>query len=177
MQEQQQAATTAHSPVGNALEIAALSVNYRAGSSLVHALDRVDLTVPAGHRMAVVGESGSGKTTLGLAVMGLLPQNSEFDYRRLSVGGVDVDLRDAKQMRSLRGNRVSMVFQDAKAALDPVRTIGSQLNEPLRVHRIVDRSSATPRSSDCWAPSRSDGRRRWPGSTLTSCRAACANGR
>ena len=71
--------------------------------------------------------------------MGLLPSNSEFDYRRLSVGGVDVDLRDAKQMRSLRGNRVSMVFQDAKAALDPVRTIGSQLNEPLRVHRIVDR--------------------------------------
>ena len=89
--------------------------------------------------MAVVGESGSGKTTLGLAVMGLLPANSEFDYRRLSVGGVDVDLRDAKQMRSLRGNRVSMVFQDAKAALDPVRTIGSQLTEPLRVHRTVDR--------------------------------------
>ena len=153
-----------------------MSVNYRAGSSLVHALDGIDLTVPAGHRMAVVGESGSGKTTLGLAVMGLLPQNSEFDYRRLSVGGVDVDLRDAKQMRSLRGNRVSMVFQDAKAALDPVRTIGSQLNEPLRVHRIVDRKQRDAEVSGCWAPSRSAGRRRWRGSTPTSCRAACASG-
>lgn len=120
-----------------ALEVDGLSVNYRAGHTLVHALDDVALTVPSGHRMAIVGESGSGKSTLGLAIMGLLPGNAAFTCQRLSIDGTAIDLRNQKQLRSLRGNSMSMVFQDAKASLDPVRTVGSQIAEPLRVHRIV----------------------------------------
>ena len=128
-----------HPVVAPALEIDDLSVVYRAGATRVRALDRLSLSVAAGDRMAIVGESGSGKSTLGLAAMGLLPGNSEVAYRRLAIGGQAIDVTDGRQMRSIRGRRMSMVFQDAKASLDPVRTVGSQIAEPLRVHRVVGR--------------------------------------
>lgn len=95
------------------------------------------LDLPRGHRMAVVGESGSGKSTLGLAVMGLLPQSCEYGADSVALGGDEVAILDDRAMRAVRGRRIAMVFQDAKASLDPVRTIGSQIAEVLRAHAIV----------------------------------------
>ncbi len=122
-----------------ALRIEGLSVDYAVDSGRLRALNDVTLSVPAGHRMAIVGESGSGKSTLGLAMMGLLPRNSASALEHLSIDDVAVDLTSAKQLRVLRGGTIAMVFQDAKASLDPVRTIGSQIGEVLRVHSVVAR--------------------------------------
>jgi|JI10StandDraft_1071094.scaffolds.fasta_scaffold36289_2 peptide/nickel transport system ATP-binding protein len=114
-----------------------MSVSYAVGGRRLRALDAVSLRMAAGHRMAIVGESGSGKSTLGLALMGLLPNNSSSHATSVQIDGVPVDMSSAKQLRSIRGRTMAMVFQDAKASLDPVRTIGSQIAEVLRVHKIV----------------------------------------
>lgn len=127
------------SPTRGSLEIEGLSVAYNVGGEWLRALDDVTVSVPAGHRMAIVGESGSGKSTLGLALLGLLPRNSRFSYDRIAVDGRAVDLDDNAGMRDLRGKTLAMVFQDAKAAFDPVRTVGSQIAEVLRVHKITPR--------------------------------------
>ena len=124
-----------------ALDVRGLHVDYAVGSRRLRALHDVMLSVPAGHRMAIVGESGSGKSTLGLAMMGLLPRNSASASESLTIDGDPVDLSSPRSLRKVRGGTIAMVFQDAKASLDPVRTIGSQIAEVLRVHEIVDRRS------------------------------------
>ncbi|NBP49977.1 MAG: ABC transporter ATP-binding protein [Actinobacteria bacterium] len=122
-----------------ALSVRALSVSYAVGSSRLRAVAGASLDLPVGHRMAIVGESGSGKSTLGLAVMGLLPPSCDYGAESVTVGGDDVAILDDRAMRAIRGRRIAMVFQDAKASLDPVRTIGSQIAEVLRAHAVVPR--------------------------------------
>ena len=124
--------------VGGALVIEGLSVDYAVGGRRLRALNDVTLEMPAGHRLAVVGESGSGKSTLGLALMGLLPNNSETRVTSVRLDGEVID-QSTTRLRALRGATMAMVFQDAKASLDPVRTVGSQIAEVLRVHRVVSR--------------------------------------
>lgn len=124
-----------------ALDVRGLHVDYAVGPRRLRALHDVTLSVPAGHRMAIVGESGSGKSTLGLAMMGLLPRNSASACDSLTIDGEPVDFSSPRGLRKVRGGTIAMVFQDAKASLDPVRTVGSQIVEVLRVHEIVDRRS------------------------------------
>lgn len=124
-----------------ALDIRGLHVDYAVGPRRLRALHDITLAVPAGHRMAIVGESGSGKSTLGLALMGLLPRNSASVTESLSIDGEPVDLTSQRGVQAVRGGTIAMVFQDAKASLDPVRTVGSQIAEVLRVHRVVERRS------------------------------------
>lgn len=140
---QEQPGTNGSTTTGHrgALEIDALSVAYAVGGQRLRALDAVSLRMAAGHRMAIVGESGSGKSTLGLALMGLLPRNSASTATGVRIDDAPVDMTSAKQLRAMRGRTMAMVFQDAKASLDPVRTIGSQIAEVLRVHRIVPKNA------------------------------------
>lgn len=115
-----------------------LGVRYKVQGAALNAVNKVSFTLPGGHRTALVGESGSGKTTLGLALLGLLPSNSVSSVDEFALDNTEIDLRDAKSIRTLRGRKIAMVFQDAKASLDPVRTIQYQIAETLRVHRIVE---------------------------------------
>ncbi|NQV97729.1 MAG: ABC transporter ATP-binding protein [Acidimicrobiaceae bacterium] len=119
------------------LSISELSVNYRLGEAKLLAVNALSFAIPAGHRIAVVGESGSGKSTLGLALMGLLPRNAEVIFENLELDDSTVNMNNLSEVRALRGRKIAMVFQDAKASLDPLRTIGSQITEVLKVHEIV----------------------------------------
>ena len=126
-----------------ALRIEDLSVEFRSPAGTVRALNGVSLTQEEGETYCVVGESGAGKSTLALAIMGLLPQNSSVLSGRIFFQGVDLMRAGQDYMRGLRGHQVSMVFQDAQAALNPVEPIGSQLEEVILQH-----SDYSPRNAN-----------------------------
>ena len=119
------------------LSVTNLSVEYALSNSVLRAVNRATFQIPPGHRIAIVGESGSGKSTLGLAMMGLLPSNARVSVDELRLDGQLLDITQPQNLRGIRGRKLAMVFQDAKASLDPVRTIRSQIIEVLKVHKIV----------------------------------------
>ena len=110
-------------------------------------LDHVDLTVDRGEVVGLVGESGSGKSVTARAILGLLPRGAEVD------GGIEVDALDVlsagrDDRRRLRTSTVSMVFQDPRAGINPLRRIGDYLTEALRLSSGVDDRAATSRALD-----------------------------
>ncbi len=106
----------------------------RGGAGNVAILDGLNLTVDSGKMLALVGESGSGKTIAALAVMQLLPKGAALRGEIL-LGGRDLARLDAPAMRRVRGREVGMVFQNPLAALNPSRTVGSQIQEAWTVHQ------------------------------------------
>ena len=128
--------------MAEALRIEDLSVEFRSPTGTVRALDRVSLTQEEGETYCIVGESGAGKSTLALAIMGLLPQNSSVLGGRIFFQGVDLMRAGQDYVRGLRGHEVSMVFQDAQAALNPVEPVGSQLEEVILQHSDISLRNA-----------------------------------
>jgi len=117
------------------LQIYNLSVSLprgRAGNVAI--LDELNLTVAAGEMLALVGESGSGKTIAALSVMRLLPPGAEVTGQ-INLAGRDLTTLDERAMRRVRGRDVGMVFQNPLAALNPSRTVASQISEAYRVHQ------------------------------------------
>jgi peptide/nickel transport system ATP-binding protein len=116
------------------LEIRNLTVSYRTGEVDVRAVDQVDLRVDAGEVVGLAGESGCGKSTLALAVTQLLPRGASVRADRLTFDGSDLLTLDAGAWRAMRWARMSVVFQGAMNAFDPVMSIGSQIAEAIRAH-------------------------------------------
>ena len=116
------------------LEIRDLDIRFATDGGEVHAVDGVSLEVAPGEILAVVGESGSGKSVTARSVLGLLPETAEARGTVL-VSGTDVVRLTAAQMRRLRGEDVSMIFQEPSSALNPVFPIWWQIGEGLRAHR------------------------------------------
>ena len=118
---------TANGPTPNVLEVRNLSIRFRTPRGPVLALRNVSVEVPRGSVVGLVGESGSGKSTLALAVMRLMAANATITEGSLDFAGRDLmGLRPA-EMQALRGDRLSMVFQDPMTSLNPVRAIGLQM--------------------------------------------------
>jgi len=113
-----------------------LDVRFRTDFGTVHAVKGIDLEVRAGEVVALVGESGSGKSVTSMTALGLLPGNARVTGST-TIGTSDVQKLDGKALRSLRGRRVAMVFQEPMTALNPVLTIGLQLREALELHGIA----------------------------------------
>ncbi|HMR23172.1 MAG TPA: ABC transporter ATP-binding protein [Micropruina sp.] len=120
------------------LEVTDLSVTF--GRRRRVALDRVSFRLDAGQRLGIIGESGSGKTVTALAVLGLLPETAHVTGSVRLAGRELVGLDDAVHAR-LRGDLVSMVFQEPMTALDPTMRVGRQVAEVLRLH-APDRAGA-----------------------------------
>ena len=112
----------------------------------VSAVRDVSLEVSEGEIFGLVGESGCGKTTLALAVMGLLPGSAAV-HGRIDFQGNDVLGLSEAARRRLRGDRISMVFQDPEAALDPAFAVGEQVAETIRAHRPVGGREARKRAT------------------------------
>ncbi len=117
------------------LSVHGLGVRFPTARGELQALDSVSLELQRSSVLAIVGESGSGKSVLSRSIMRLLPPSARIAPGAAIVfDGIDLLRQTQPQMRRLRGRRISMVFQDPMTALNPVRTIGSQLVEGLRLH-------------------------------------------
>ena len=127
-----------------ALEVKDLSVELRSGGRVIRAVDGMSLSLAAGETLAIVGESGCGKSVTALAIMRLLPARiATMRAAMLRLGGVDLAALSEEEMRRLRGNRVSMIFQEPMTSLNPVLSVGRQIVETIRTHRGLDRDAAT----------------------------------
>jgi peptide/nickel transport system ATP-binding protein len=141
----------------NLLEVRDLHVVFDAAGGVVHAVRGVDFRIRPGSTVAIVGESGSGKSVLSQAIMGILPApgriaQGEILFADPRAPGTVVDVAkldpDGGEMRSIRGGRISIIFQEPMTSLSPLHTIGDQVSEALLLHREVTRSEAIELTTD-----------------------------
>ena len=119
----------------NLLEIENLHAQYNTDDAVVHALNGFSISLKKGESLGLVGETGAGKTTMALSVMRLLPKRvGEVTQGRITYDGIDILSASKEQMQSLRGERISMIFQDPMTSLNPVMTVGEQIHEVLELH-------------------------------------------
>lgn len=126
------------------LEVRNLSVSYGSRSGPVPAVDGVDFDVRPGEVVAVVGESGSGKSTTAHAIIGLLPSGGRVDTGSIRFAGRDLGRLSEREFRTVRGAQIGLIPQDPAVSLNPVKRIGEQVAEVLRVHGLATRRSAGP---------------------------------
>ncbi|MEV8166513.1 ABC transporter ATP-binding protein [Microbacterium paraoxydans] len=129
------------------LSVRDLNVSFASEAGRVHAVRGVSFDLEAGKTLGIVGESGSGKSVTSLAVMGLLDENAKVSGSIMFDGQELIGKTDA-QLSTIRGNGLSMIFQDPLTSLTPVYTIGTQLIEALTVHRNMSGKEANARAID-----------------------------
>ncbi len=130
-------------PSAPLLKVRDLNVVFRTRDGIAHAVNGVDLDLATGQTLAILGESGSGKSVTAQAIMGILPvPPSEVTSGTAEFRGQDLLKMPEKVRRTYRGQRISMVFQDALSALNPVYTVGFQIGEMFTVHQGMSRRDA-----------------------------------
>lgn len=130
----------------NAIEVKNLKVVFPDRGRMIRAVEGVDLTVKKGECLALVGESGCGKSMTSLSCMKFQPSLAAVRLDQLCICGEDVTDYTDRQMQALRGSKISMIFQDALTALNPVMTIGKQMDEIYRCHEKISKKEAKMRS-------------------------------
>ena len=128
------------------LEIENLSTHIKLTSSVVQAVGNIDMRIDAGETLGVVGESGCGKSMTGLSIMGLLPPGGSIVGGSIKLEGRELVGLKQEQLRQVRGNEIAMIFQDPLSSLDPTKTIGYQVAEPVRLHRGASKAEALERA-------------------------------
>jgi len=130
----------------HALEVRDLHTHFFTKAGVVKAVDGVSFTVRRGEIMGLVGESGSGKTVTGFSILGLVDPPGRIVSGSISIGGEEVQGFDERRMRSFRGRRVAMVFQDPMMTLNPVLRVDTQMVEAIHAHEKVSRKAALARA-------------------------------
>ena len=128
------------------LRVEGLSVAIDTSGGTLRAVSDVDLHVRRGETLGIVGESGCGKTITSLGIMGLLPRRARLSARRLELDGRDLAKLSAKERAALRGDRMAMIFQDPMTSLNPVYTIGNQMEEIYVRHGKGNQKQARERA-------------------------------
>ncbi|MCA1377458.1 MULTISPECIES: ABC transporter ATP-binding protein [Bradyrhizobium] len=116
------------------LDVQDLTVEFTTRRGIVKAVQHVNISVAKGETLAIVGESGSGKSVTSYAVMRILDRAGKIAEGSVMFSGIDVKAATEDQMRDLRGREVSMIFQNPRAALNPIRKVGDQIEDVLRTH-------------------------------------------
>lgn len=128
------------------LDVKNLHVGFRADGRLVPAVRGISFQIEPGKVLGLVGESGCGKSVTSLAIMRLLPQpHGQISDGQIDFDGTDILAQSEDSMRQIRGNAISMIFQEPMTALNPVLTIGEQIGEVLEVHKDMPLKSAANR--------------------------------
>jgi oligopeptide transport system ATP-binding protein len=136
-------------PTAPLLSVEDLEVEFRMPTGTVVANDRVNYSLEAGETLAILGESGSGKSVSAQAVMGIIDSPpGHITGGRIRYRGIDLLQVPEKQRIAFRGDQISIIFQDALSALNPVFTVGDQISEMFRVHRGMAKREARKRAVD-----------------------------
>lgn len=124
------------------LEVKNLHVEFPSRRGVLKALRDVNFTVEKGERLGIVGESGAGKSLAAFATINLLSKPGRIAEGEIIFEGQDLTKLNDDEMRKIRGNRISMIFQDPMMTLNPVLTIGTQMIETLQAHRKISKEEA-----------------------------------
>lgn len=128
------------------LKVDRLSVEFAGRSGTAPVLNDISFEVGAGETVCLVGESGCGKSMTALAIMRLIPDPGRINQGVIQLRGKDLAKYGTQDMRKIRGNKISMIFQEPMTALNPVYTVGDQICEPLRLHQGLDARQARARA-------------------------------
>lgn len=128
------------------LEVENLQTHFRTPDGIIRAVDGVSFAVGRGETVAIVGESGSGKSVTANSILRLIPEPPGRIAGRIRFEGEDLLALSERAMRGIRGNRISMVFQEPMTSLNPVLTVGGQISEPLRLHQRLGRKEIAERA-------------------------------
>src|SRR5438093_476132 len=132
---------------GTAIDIKGLQTYLFTRSGIVKAVDDVSFSLRRGETLAIVGESGCGKSMTALSIMGLVPNPpGKIVGGTITLEGRDLLQLDEDEMRDIRGNDISMIFQEPMTSLNPVLTIGHQIAEALRLHQDLSKSAANEKA-------------------------------
>lgn len=131
------------------LEISQLQMHFFTDKGVVRAVDGIDLTVNEGEVVGLVGESGCGKSVTSLSIMGLVPSPpGKIVGGSIKFAGRELTTMSKKELRKIRGNEISMIFQEPMTSLNPVFTIGNQMVEAIRLHTDMSKKEAQERARD-----------------------------
>lgn len=135
--------------MNNLLEVKDLIVRYKTDNGVVHAVNKISLELKKGETLGLVGETGAGKTTTALSIMRLIPSPpGEITGGTIELENEDILNVSEAEMRKIRGNKVSMIFQDPMTALNPVQTVGDQIAEVIGLHQKVSPVEAMKRACE-----------------------------
>ncbi|PWL77873.1 MAG: dipeptide/oligopeptide/nickel ABC transporter ATP-binding protein [Prevotellaceae bacterium] len=125
------------------LEVKNLVIHYETDAGIVEAVNSVSFDLDRGETLGLVGETGAGKTTIALGIMNLVPDPpGRVKAGEVLFEGDDLLQKKPKEMRKIRGNKISMIFQDPMTALNPVKTVADQISEVIRLHQKLSRADA-----------------------------------